>query len=81
VIEGLEKNSLLLLYQFCEFVEISFTSFKKMYSNLLIVAFQQHISVLLEVVYCLFFILTFSPSSHQYDIEHVKFSLQSLHYI
>jgi len=26
VIEGLEKNSLLLIYQVCEFVEISFTS-------------------------------------------------------
>jgi hypothetical protein len=29
----------------------------------------------------LFFILPFSPSSHKYDIGHVKFSLHSLHYI
>jgi hypothetical protein len=29
----------------------------------------------------LFFILPFSPSSHEYDIGHVKFSLHSLHYI
>jgi hypothetical protein len=27
------------------------------------------------------FILPFSPSSHKYDIGHVKFSLHSLHYI
>jgi hypothetical protein len=28
-----------------------------------------------------FFILPFSPSSHKYDIGHVKLSLHSLHYI
>jgi hypothetical protein len=32
-------------------------------------------------LYVLFFILPFSPSSHKYDIGHVKFSLHSLHCI
>jgi hypothetical protein len=46
---------------------------------------QKHIGASLDTLcaQCCLFILysSFSPSSHKYDIGHVKFSLHSLHYI